>query len=349
MKIFVHLNDCLLGENTTLELIFIYLKHKGLFNIWKVIDAYLNDNLDEFLESVEHLMKFDNLFLRVEVKDAINQYIKLYPNSHIYIVSNLNHIPIALLELNDDIPCEIIKEKEFHKMIQNIQQEINYSEDKKKIDVPQYTLVTGDFFKNIFYFFQSNKTIFVGDYLVGKIVSTLSVGRTIFIERSYGILSNFYDYFINILNTIYVLWPLLFFLPSSNFYMWKYVFLFSSLLLGVSTLWRHFLELENEREALVDNKEVLFGNNFIFLHYSTSLNLFLSCVVLIGVILMGFQNLSTLKALLYASTYALVHFLFLGRTNKEFILSKIFIIFIMSNIIEPTIISEWYKIKIANK
>lgn len=349
MKIFVYLNDCLLGENTSLELSFLYLRHKGISKIFKLIKNYFSGNLLELVGEMEEHMNFNNLFLRTEVKDAINKYTEEYPNSSIEIISNLKNIPILLLELNEKTPVKVISEKEFKKNIRIINEEITKIENSKNTgNNPEYILFTGDFLKNIFYFFKSTKTIFVGNYFVGKLVNALTAGRTFIIHRPYGIFSNFYDYFINFWNNIFVLWPLLFFLPSSNFYMWKYVFLLNSLLLGVSNLFRHFLELENERKALVNNKEVLFGNNFIFLHYSTSMGLLLALGILLICLGAGLQNIYTFKALIYATIFSLINFLFVGRSNKEFIISKVLVIFIMSNIIEPTIIKEWITIKSNN-
>lgn len=348
MKIFVYLNDCLVGENISVELSFLYLRHKGISKIWTLIRNYFNGNLLEIVAPMEEFLNFNNLFLKTEVKDTINKYMENYPNASIEIISNLKHVPLILLELDDKYPIKVITEKDFKREVKEINRNINRLEDfnKEKEEVPAYILVTGDFFKNIFYFFKSSKTLFVGNYFVGKLVDMLTAGRTTVIHRPYGILSNFYDYFINFFNSIYVLWPLLFFLPSSNFYMWKYVFLLSSLLIGVSNLFRHLLELENERKAVAEDKEVFFGNNFIFLHYSTSSSIYLIIGVILLSIGLGVQNIYTFKALIYASCYSLVNFLFLGRSNKEFILSKMLIIFIMSNVIEPTIIKEFVSILI---
>jgi hypothetical protein len=346
MKIFVYLNDCLLGENISLELSFLYLRHNGISKIFKLVKNYFNGNLLELVGHMEEHMNFNNLFLRIEVKDMINKYILEYPEASIEIISNLKNVKLLLLELDDKVPVKVISEKEFKKNIKIINEEIVKMEDGKNIEnIPKYILFTGDFFKNIFYFFKSTKTIFVGNYIIGKLVDGLTAGRTTVIHRPYGIVTNFYDYFINFFSNIYVIWPLLFFLPSSNFYMWKYVFLLSSLLIGVSNLSRHLLELENERNAIVNNKEVLFGNNFIFLHYSTSMALLLIGFVILLSLFLGFQNIHTFKALIFGIGYSVVNFLFIGRGNREFIISKILIIFIMSNIIEPTIIKEWIAIK----
>jgi hypothetical protein len=349
MRIFIYLNDCLLGENTSLELSFLYLRYNGIGKIFKLIKSYFNGNLQELITTMEENLNFNNLFLRTEVRDTINKYIEDYPNCSVNIISNLKKIPLPLLEINDKVQIKIINEKEFKKNIKEINDEIKQLEtNSKNTNMPEYILFTGDFFKNIFYFFKSSKTIFVGNYFIGKFVDMLTTGRTLIIHRPYGLLTNFYDYFINFFNNIYVVWPLLFFLPSSNFYMWKYVFLLSNLLIGVSNLLRHLLELENERKALIDNKEVFFGNNFIFLHYSTSMGLILSGFIFFISIIIGCQNIYTFKGLIYAIFYSMVNFIFVGRRNKEFIISKILIIFIMSNIIEPTLIKEWFAIKINN-
>lgn len=351
MKIFVYLNDCLLGENISVELSLLYLRTYGIGKIFKLIKSYFNGTLYDLIGPMESQMNFNNLFLRTEVKDSINKYIDEYPNSSVEIISNLENIHLLLLELNNKVPINIINEKEFKNKIEILNKEIKEVEDFKEkdhVNSPEYILFTGDFFKNISYFFKSTKTIFVGNYFVGKLVNSLTVGRSFVIHRPYGIITNFYDYFINFFNNIYVLWPLLFFLPSSNFYMWKYVFLLSSLLIGVSNLFRHLLELENERKALVGNKEVLFGNNFIFLHYSTSMAILLGIIILLVAVLLGCQNIYTFKALIYAITYSIINFIFIGRSNKEFIISKFLVIFIMSNIIEPTIIKEWFIIRNNN-
>jgi hypothetical protein len=354
MKIFVYLNDCLLGENILAELSLIYLRRNGISNIFKLIKHYFKGDLLSLLESES--ININNLFLRTEVVEKTNDFIKKYEdNVQVEIISDLKYFPVDLLEidsLNEKILIKIIEEN-MKILSENIDKIEKLSIKEKKnqglLDEKenhQYILITGDFLKNIKYFFKSTKTVFVGDYFVGKFINTINVGRTEIIDRTYGIFSLFYDYFINFFSTLVVLWPLLFFLPSSNFYFWKYVFILSNFMVGVFILWRHLLELENERQALTDKKEVLFANSFLFLHYSVPFAIILSVIVLIGTIILGLQNLITFKALIYSIFYGAFHFIFIGKKNKEFIIGKILIVFILSIILEPTMLKEWLHIKI---
>jgi hypothetical protein len=359
MKIFVYLNDCLLGENILVELFLIYVKKNGISSIWKLVKHYFKGDLMSILE--KESINVNNLFLRIEVVDKINEYILKYENNiSIEIISDLEYFPLNLLEINnldDKIPVKIIYEKEFQDNIKIIHKDIKEEENlsiKQKKDQSllkeqkdtKYILITGDFLKNIKYFFKSSKTVFVGNYFIGKIINSINAGRTEIIHRPYGVFSLFYDYFINLFGTLVVLWPLLFFLPSSNFYFWKYVFLLSNFTVGFATLWRHLLELENERKALVDKKEVLFANSFLFLHYSVSWVIVLSILVALVTLILSLQNLITFKALIYAICYAFSHFIFIGRRNKEFIIWKILTVLILSIILEPTLLKEWIIIKL---
>ncbi len=65
----------------------------------------------------------------------------------------------------------------------------------------------------------------------------------------------------------------------------------------------------------------------------------------IGIIIIGIQNFTTFKALIYAMIYGFSHFIFLGKKTKEFIGWKIFTVFILSIIFEPTLLKEWLTIK----
>lgn len=326
MKIFVYLNDCVLGENITIELFFIFVRSHSLKETWNLLKS--SSPMKEELLKLAYKLNFDNLFLRKEVIETINNYRKINPDTKIEIVTDLKQVPLNLLEIDGDV--EICSEKK-------MQEDLKTEES--------YILMTGDFFKNIKYFFKAQKTFFIGPYLVGKLVDMLTVGRTTIIEQPYGIVSTIWDYFCNPLGNIYVLWPLLFFLPSTSFELWKYAFFFSMILTGFMSLWRHFLELENERVYATKRQEVLMGGNFIFLHHSTFIAIIISFVFLYATIFFGLQNFVTFKALIFSTIYSIVHFLFMARKNKEYVIAKILVIIILPLLLQPTFLSEFLAIK----
>jgi hypothetical protein len=319
MKIFIFLNDCLLGENTTLELFFIFLKN--------------GRNIPEKLLEMENKMEFNNLFLREETLKILNDYIKLYAHSEVNIVTNLSHIPLDILEIDTTNKINICNKDHMN----------NYIHESGK----DYILITGDFWKNIKNFFKAKRVVYVGPYLVGKIIDIMTAGRTTIINRPYGIFTIVWDYFCNVLGNIFILWPLLFFLPSSSFVFWKFAFFFSVILNGFGSLWRHFLELETERKFAAGKKEVLFATNFIYLHHSTYMAVIISFMFLLGTIMWGSSGLDYFKALIYAFIYSIVHFLFLTRSIKEYILAKISVILILPIILQPTLLFEFFKIMLG--
>jgi len=329
MRIFVYLNDCILGENTTMELFFIYMRNHSLKETWQLLLSS-NPIKDQLLLG-ENKMEFDNLFLRREVIEAINNYRKTHPDTSVEVVTDLKNLPIDLLEIEGQV--ETCTEK-------NLQEALKTEEN--------YMLMTGDFFKNIKYFFKAQKTFFVGPYLVGKLVDMMTVGRTTIIDQPYGIFSIIWDYFCNPLGNIYVLWPLLFFLPSTSFELWKYAFFFSIILTGFASLWRHLLELENERVYAVKGQEVLMGGNFIFLHHSTLMAVIISFIFLYLTIFFGLYNWTCFKALIFSGIYSGVHFLFMARKNKEYVIAKMLITIILPLLLQPSFLSEFLAIKFAH-
>lgn len=320
MKVFLFLNDCVLGENTTMEILFAYLKNSH----WK--DFFLSKNKKDLLNKNFSLVNFNNLFLRKEVINWVEE--KTSEEDIVYIISDLPHIPIELLEL--ERKTEILTYEKYHSIINE------NNEDK--------IVVTGEIFQNYKYFFNCKKVLYVGPYLVGKFVNVLTVGRTEIIERPYGIFTVFWEYIFNFFANLDILWVLLFFLPSTNFDRWVKVFIIGSILRGISTLWRHLLELEEERKYLVDGKEVLMGGLFIQAHYSTYANLLMSLILFFGII---FYCLITLEisTLIYGLLYGFINFLFITRTFKEKILSRIFSLFFLTFIVQPSFLYELLKIK----
>lgn len=315
VRTFVFLNDCVLGENTDWEIFFAYLKQQP----WK---TYLSSkNKKELMCNHSHLINFNNLFLRKEVVEWIKQ--NTHKEDIIYIVSNLPEVPFAVLELERE--CKLISYQEY---------------SKEKIEENNTQIVTGEFWPNYKNFFKCKKVLFVGPYLLGKIVDSLTVGRTDVINNPYGVFSIIWDYFVNFFVTLEVLWPLLFFLPSTNFTLWVRVFMFSSVIGGIAVLWRTLLELESERKYLVNNKEVLFGGNFLYIHHSTSIAVYTSLVILLLVTFYGTTSLVNFKAMLYAYGYGLMQFLFLTRTFKEKVIAKFFTLLILTIAIQNNVIVE---------
>jgi hypothetical protein len=325
MKIFIFLNDCLLGENTTIELFFIFLKTRSLREIYNLIKQ--GRNIPNKLLEIQKEMQFDNLFLCDKVVTITNQYIQTYTQSIVYIVTNLSFIPLESLELDGElILCNSAQ----------MRKEINTTED--------YILITGDFWSNITLFFKAKKIIFVAPSIIGKLVDLISVGRTVVIDRSYGAITIIWDYFLNIINNIFILWPLLFFLPSTSFIMWKYAFFFSIILCGFASLWRSFLELEKERNFAVQKQEVLMGANFIFLHHSTFVGIIISLILLFITIIFGIKGFNEFRALIFSIIYSSVHFIFFTRKEKEYIIAKVITLLLLPCILQITLLPELFMI-----
>lgn len=321
MKIFIFLDDCLLGENTLIELFFIYCKKHTMKDIINVLWNW--KSIKQTLLKEEKNMKFANLFLAEDVLKVSNEYIKIYPDAEVKIVTDLEHVPISDLELHKEA---------------TICNKIQMAEDIKNKE--QYILVTGNLWSNIRFFFKAIKTVFVGPIILGKIINLFNVGRTIVINRSYGVLTVIWDYFFNVLNNIFVFWPLLFFLPSTSFDLWKYAFFFNIIIGGFANLWRHFLELENERSCVVEGKELLFGGNFILLHHSTFISIIVSLILLFLTIIFGFHSLNALRALIFSIIYNIILFFFIARSNKEYVIAKLLVTILLPLIIQPTLLPE---------
>lgn len=326
MKMFIFLDDCLLGENIKMELFFIFLKKKSFKEIIKYI--FSSNKLEKLLE-IEKELNFENLFLQQKVVEEIKKQKINYNIENIFIVTDFNNINLNSLEINEEnININILKEKDF-------------KEEMKKEE--KFILITGNYF-HIKYTFKSEKTIYVGPVILGKIINSINVGRTIVINRDLGIFTTMWDYFFNIVNNLFILWPLLFFLPSTNFNLWKYTFAINIILTGFLSLWRHFLELENERKFYMENKEVLLGTNFIFLHHSTFANMILSIFFLFLILIFSFQSFIHFKALIISIIYSTIHFFFLARKRIEHFLAKLIIVIFLPIIFEPSTLNDLLKL-----
>lgn len=318
LKTIVFLNNCILGEDTKWEVFFAYLKKKS----WKpLFQAKNKEEIFQILNENKNLVNFNNLFLRKEVVQWIHDHTD--KEDLIYVVSDFTDAPIHLLEINRT--CKLL----------------SYADYKtQQFDEHHSQLVTGEFLINYKNFFKCKKVLFVGPFILGKIVNSLTVGRTDIFSQPYGIFSIIWDYCMNFFTTLEVLWPLLFFFPSSNFALWIKIYILSTIVGGIGFMWRTLLELEEERKCIIEKKEVLFGGNFLFLHHSTSMTIFTSLAILYMVCVYGCGSLVNLKALVYSLGYGIMQFLFLTRTLKEKIIAKFVFLIGLTILIQPSVVGE---------